>query len=603
MTQQTIKAGKQRRLQNLARGAVDEESRTVELAFASETPYERWWGVEVLNVEAASMRLGRLQTGANLLMDHDTRDVVGVVEEVGVGADRVARAKVRFGRSARAQEVFQDVVDGIRSNVSFGYRIHEMALESEKDGTPTYRVTDYEPYELSLVSVPADATVGVGRNDAGDEQEITIRGVQPHKETKMEPQAMQPAAPVIPAAPVAPDYTAERQRIADIMAIAKRWSPDEALVQRAISEGVPSAQFGRIVLDEVGKRSPVTSAGSPDLGMSPTEVKRYSVLRAINAAATNDWSNAGLEREAHLAIEKRMGASRRNGIYVPLDVQKRDLTTAGATTGQRLVATDLRPQDFIELLRSRTRVMALGARMLSGLVGNVSIPKQTGAGTAYWLASESTAITESDQTIGQVTLSPKNVGGYTEISKQLTMQATPDVEMMVMDDLSNVLAIAIDAAAIAGTGASGQPTGITTTAGIGSVTGTTLGYAGLVEFQTDVAGSNALVDGCAYLTTPAVAGLLKQRQRFASTDTPLWGGSVSDGLIEGYMATSSTIVPAATMIFGDFSQVIIGNWGTLELEVNPYANFAAGIIGVRAWATVDVAIRQAGAFAVASSIT
>jgi HK97 family phage major capsid protein len=602
MTKQTIKDGRQRRLQNLARGAVDEESRTVELAFASESPYERWWGVEVLNVEASSMRLGRLQTGANLLMDHDTRDVVGVVEEVGVGADRVARAKVRFGRSARAQEVFQDVVDGIRSNVSFGYRIHEMALESEKDGTPTYRVTDYEPYELSLVSVPADATVGVGRGDAGDEQEITIRGVQPQKEAKMN-QDLQPAAPVIPAAPAAPDYTAERQRIADIMAIAKRWSPDEALVQRAISEGVPSAQFGRIVLDEIGKRSPVTSAGSPDLGMEPQDVKRYSVLRAINAAATGNWAAAGLEREAHLAIEKRMGASRRNGIYVPLDVQKRDLTAAGATTGQRLVATDLRPQDFIELLRARTRVMALGARMLSGLVGNVSIPKQTGAGTAYWLATESTAITESDPTIGQVTMTPKNVGGYTEISKQLTMQSTPDVEMMVMDDLSNVLAIAIDTAAIAGTGASGQPTGITQTAGIGSVTGTTLGYSGLVEFQTDVTGSNAMADGCAYLTTPAVAGLLKQRQRFASTDTPLWGGSVSDGLIDGYLAASSTIVPAATMIFGDFSQVIIGNWGTLELEVNPYANFAAGIIGVRAWATVDVAIRQAGAFSVASSIT
>jgi HK97 family phage major capsid protein len=602
MTKQTIKDGRQRRLQNLARGAVDEESRTVELAFASESPYERWWGVEVLNVEASSMRLGRLQTGANLLMDHDTRDVVGVVEEVGVGADRVARAKVRFGRSARAQEVFQDVVDGIRSNVSFGYRIHEMALESEKDGTPTYRVTDYEPYELSLVSVPADATVGVGRGDAGDEQEITIRGVQPHKETKMT-QDLQPAAPVIPAAPAAPDYTAERQRIADIMAIAKRWSPDEALVQRAISEGVPSAQFGRSVLDEIGKRSPITSAGSPDLGMEPREVKRYSVLRAIAAKASGNWQDAGLELEAHRAIEKRVGASRRQGIYVPYEVQKRDLSAAGATTGQRLVATELRPQDFIELLRARTRVVALGARMLTGLVGNVSIPKQTGAGTAYWLASESTAITESDQTIGQVTMTPRNVGAYTEISKQLTMQSTPDAEQMVMDDLANVLAIGIDVAAIAGTGASGQPTGITTTAGIGSVTGTSLAYAGIVEFQTDVAGSNALADQCAYLTTPAVAGLLMQRQRFASTDTPLWSGSVLDGQMAGYRATSSTSVPAATAIFGDFSQVVIGEWGVLELEVNPYANFAAGIIGVRAWATVDVAIRQAGAFAVATSIT
>ena len=241
--------------------------------------------------------------------------------------------------------------------------------------------------------------------------------------------------------------------------------------------------------------------------------------------------------------------------------------------------------------------------MLTGLVGNVSIPRQTGAGTAYWLANEATAITESDQTIGQLALAPKNVGAYTEISKQLTMQSTPDAEAMVMDDLARVLAIAIDTAAISGPGTGGAPTGITATAGIGSVTGTTLGYAGIVEFQTDVGAANALADGCAYLTTPAVAGLLMQRQRFTSTDSPLWTGSVLDGQVAGYRATTSTSVPAATLIFGDFAQVVIAEWGVMELEVNPYANFPAGIIGVRAWATVDIGIRQAGAFSVASTIT
>ena len=602
----TLKAGKQFRSSTLDRGAIDEESRTVELAFASEEPYERSWGVEVLNVEPRSMRLGRLRKRGPLLVDHDARDVVGVIEKVGIGADRVARATVRFGRSARAEEVFQDVKDGIRTMTSFGYRIHEMETEAEKAGVPTYRVTDFEPFEVSLVSIPADPTVGVGRADGGDEQEITIRGAQPHKEPKMEPNP-QPAAPAVPAAPVvdvAAIQAAERQRVADIYAIAKRWSVDDALVQRAIGENVAADAFGRIVLTEMGKRAPAaTPGGSPDLGMEPKEVKRYSVLRAIQAKASGDWSNAGLELEAHRSIEKRVGPSRRNGIYVPYEVQKRDLSAGAANNGQRLVATDLRPQDFIELLRARTRVAALGARMLTGLVGNVSIPRQTGAGTAYWLANEATAITESDQTIGQLALAPKNVGAYTEISKQLTMQSTPDAEAMVMDDLARVLAIAIDTAAISGPGTGGAPTGITATAGIGSVTGTTLGYAGIVEFQTDVGAANALADGCAYLTTPAVAGLLMQRQRFTSTDSPLWTGSVLDGQVAGYRATTSTSVPAATLIFGDFAQVVIAEWGVMELEVNPYANFPAGIIGVRAWATVDIGIRQAGAFSVASTIT
>lgn len=601
----TIKAGRQYRSLNFERGAVDEESRSVELAFASEEPYERFWGVEVLNVDASSMRLGRLQRGGPLLMDHDSRDVVGVVEKVEVSADRVARAKVRFGRSARAQEVFQDVLDGIRTNVSFGYRIHEMKLEGEKDGTPTYRVTDFEPFEVSLVSVPADPTVGIGRSQDGDEQEIVIRGDEPQRGQDMETNTPQPAAPAsAPAVDAAAIQAAERQRLADINVIASRWTVDQAVVQRAITEGWAADAFGRHVLLEMGKRAPAPSAGgSPDLGMGGGEVQRYSVLRAIAAAASGDWSKAGLEREAHVAIEKKIGPSRRNGVYVPFDVQKRDLTTAGATTGQKLVGTDHMPGSFIELLRARNRVVALGARMMSGLVGNVAIPKQTGAGTAYWLASESTAITEADQTIGQVTLTPRNVGAYTEISRQLTLQGTPDAEMLVMDDLAAVLAIAIDVAAINGSGASGQPTGVLNTAGIGSVSGTSIAYAGIVEFQTDVAGSNALQANCAYMTTPAIAGLLMQRQRFTSTDTPLWTGSVLDGQVAGYRATSSTSVPAATMLFGDFSQIIIGEWGVMELEVNPYANFPAGIIGVRAWATVDVAVRQVGAFSAAASIT
>jgi HK97 family phage major capsid protein len=172
-----------------------------------------------------------------------------------------------------------------------------------------------------------------------------------------------------------------------------------------------------------------------------------------------------------------------------------------------------------------------------------------------------------------------------------------------MNDLAKVLALAIDLAALEGSGSSGQPTGIANTAGIGSVTGTSIAWAGIVEFQTDTAASNALADNSAYLTTPAVAGLLMQRQRFSSTDTPLWTGSVLDGQMGGYRASTTTALTAASMIFGDFSQVVIGEWGMLEIALNPYANFAASITGIRAIQSVDVGIRQAAAFSRATSIT
>ncbi len=120
--------------QAAAARALDTEARTVELAFSSEEPCERWWGVEVLDHSTSSIRLGRLMQGGAVLMDHDTRDQVGVVESVRIDADRVARAVVRFGRSVRASEVFQDVIDGIRRNVSVGYMVHNAVLVEKRDG-------------------------------------------------------------------------------------------------------------------------------------------------------------------------------------------------------------------------------------------------------------------------------------------------------------------------------------------------------------------------------------------------------------------------------------------------------------------------------------
>ena len=342
-----------------------------------------------------------------------------------------------------------------------------------------------------------------------------------------------------------------------------------------------------------------------ELGLTAKEASRYSVTRAIRALVDRDWSAAGFERECNAAILKRSGLTEapNGGFYMPYDVQKRDLTAGTGSQGGFLVDTQVLGGSFIDLLRNRTLVGSLGATMLTGLQGNVTVPRQTGANTAYWLSTEATAITESNAVFGQMSLTPKNVGSYQEISRQLLMQSSPSVDMLVMNDLTRVLAIAIDAAALEGTGASGQPTGISATAGIGSVTGTSLAYAGIVEFQSDVAGGNALADNCAYVTTPTVAALLSGRQRFTSTDTPLWEGNILDGNMAGFRARSTLQVTAASMVFGDFSQVVIADWGQLEIALNPYANFAAAITGIRAIQTVDVGVRYATAFSRATSIT
>jgi HK97 family phage major capsid protein len=401
----------------------------------------------------------------------------------------------------------------------------------------------------------------------------------------------------------APAAAAERNHALEISKLAATIASPGAgdLALKSIQAGHTVEMFQAEVLRSLAKQPLPTAA----IGLTAQEGKRYSVLRAIRALTDKDWTNAGFERECHQAILKRsgMGEAPNNGFFVPYEVQKRDMTAGTANAGGVLVATDNLASSFIDLLRNRAVVAQLGATMLSGLVGNVTIPKQTGGGTAYWLTNEATPITESQQTLGQLSMTPKNVGAYTEISRQLMMQSSPAADMLVMNDLSRVLALAIDLAALEGSGASGQPTGISNTGSIGAVTGTSLAYAGILEFQTDVAAANALAGNCAYVTTPAVAALLATRQRFSSTDTPLWNGNVLDGTMSGFRAMSTNQLTAASMIFGDFSQVVIGEWGMLELALNPYANFTAAISGVRAIQTVDVGIRYAGAFSRATSIT
>jgi HK97 family phage major capsid protein len=593
----------------IERATLNEETRTVDLAFSSEAPVERWWGVEILGHEPGEMDTEWIAGGtAPLLLDHNARDVVGVVEGVTLGDDRKARASVRFGRSARAEEVMRDVLDGIRTNVSVGYELVELRLEKAEKGQPeVYRAVRWRPLEVSLVSIPADMTVGVGR-DAAPPAPIPAEPVK--KEARMEPNTEAAPPGVNPDAVAA----AEARRQKDILSLAELANCRDAGVDAILKGTTLDAFRGEVLLKRQGHQRPLGTPAA-ELGLTGAETKRYSLFRAMQAAANNDWSEAGLELEASQALEKKLGGKRqgKRSFFVPLEVQERpglganagqrDLSAITGTAGGFLVATQ--NMSFIEILRARSVAMAMGATRMTGLAGNVTVPRQTGAATAAWLANETTAVAESDQVFSQMALTPRNVAAYTEVSRQLMLQSDPSAEMLVMNDLAAVVALAVDNASINGSGATGQPLGIVNTAGIGSVTGTTLAYAGVLEFQTDVMTANALVNPATagYVATPIVAGLLAGRSRFANTDTPLWEGGLMDGTVAGFRGTSSTQIAAGRMLFGDWSQLVIGEWGSLEVDVNPYANFPAGISGIRAFYSVDVGVRYAASFSYSTAIT
>jgi HK97 family phage major capsid protein/HK97 family phage prohead protease len=600
--QRALPKGRTERALQVERAAIDEQARTATLAFASETPYERYWGIEILDITPTAMRQGRLRSGANLLVDHDSRDVVGVIESVEVGADRVARATVRFGRSARAEEVWTDVRDGIRRNVSVGYMIHKAQLVEERDGVETYRVNDWEPFEVSLVSVPADPTVGVGRSlestlDAGPDAD---------------PTAAATAAATEPETPsskehIVSDVTVDaRNHAAEISKIAKGLPGGAEMALDAIQRGLTTEQFQAEAIAKL-TTAPVRTA---DVGMTKTEVKRYSLMRALNALANPSDAAAqraaAFERECSDAVGAKLGKSAR-GFFLPHDVQKRDLTVSPASAGGNLVATDLLAGDFISLLRNAMVIMGMGTRMLTGLNGNIAIPRHSGAGTAYWVA-ESNAPTESSQTFDQVTMSPKTVGAFTDISRKLLLQSSLDVEALVQQDLATVLGLAIQQAAINGSGSSNQPSGLLTliTPSVaGGTDGAAPDWADIVELETDVSVANADVGTLSYLTNAKVRGKLKGTSKVSGQNGFVWEGG--DTPLNGYRAAVTNGVPSnltkgtgtnlSAIIFGNFADLLIGMWGTLDLMVDPYSNSTSGTVRVVALQDVDIAVRHAESFA------
>lgn len=627
---------------NVAVTVIRGEDKVTRLSFpaSSETPVQRWFAEEVLRHDEKSIRMDRLNGGsAPLLFNHNWDDPVGMIDGARVKDGRLW-VDAHFFDTDRAREVATMVEGGMR-NVSIGYEIYE-AEEDKKANRVT--ATDWGVLEVSWATVPADPSVGLGRS-AEDATPTRIKRVNdpspaaPAAQPKGKPTMADTQAAAGQSAddkttdttpaqarsgPSALDLEKARRRAIENLCKANKI--DDSIKDHWIGTGSSIDTISDELLQLVEQRSATTKSVAA-LDLSAKDTQRFSLFKAIQACADKNWTQAGFELECSREIGKRLNkVVDPNRFYVPFEVQERgnqirpghsfaaglhrgvalglaqrDLTVGTTTAGGFLVGTD--NMSFIEMLRNRAVAYRMGARRLSGLTGNVTVPKQTAAATAVWLANEASTITESQQTFAQMALSPKTVGAYTEISRQLMLQSSPDAEGIVTSDLASVTALAYDAGVLSGSGASGQPTGIVNTAGIGSVTGTSIAFAGILEFQTDVAAANVMPAAGGYVTTHPVASLLIQRVKYTSTASPLWEGNVWDGTMQGFPAMGSNQMAAASMLFGDWAQVVVAEWGVLEVEVNPYANFQAGIIGVRAIVSMDCGLRYPAAFSLATSIT
>jgi len=629
---------------------LNEEDRTIEFPFSSETPVDRGYlGKEILDHREGSIDFSRLNAAAPLLFNHSPDAVLGVVERGYLDKkSKRGMAVVRFAKNAAGEEALNLVKDGIYRNVSFGYSVNE----TEEMGDGAYRVTSFTPAEVSLVSVPADFSVGVSRAKDDDSVAETVTNTQQQPTISDNERATAPSEAASVASP--PTSTSkmtesldldqvrskaaseaqkeERSRIANITALCRKHNFEELGVQ-LVENGSSIDDARAAVLDTIGKK-PVETVAPVELNQK--ERTEYSITAGIRAALTGDWSSkdAGFVRELSQEVE-RSGVKRttEKGFLVPYAALEKRATyvTSGATTGGNLVETELKAEDFIESLKNNTLMLQMGVGTLPGLVGNVDIPRRSGNSTGYWLANQTTAITQSESTFDQISLSPKNYGVLSKYSRQTLLQATPGIEALVRSDLVSTVNLGVDLAILNGSGSSGQPTGIMQTSGIGSVAGGTNGAAitmeNLIKLEEEVLIDNAGGNNMGYVTNAKVLSALKRLRAGGSSSTDgafLWNTDLSargrgstPGVVNGYQIGITNQVPSnltkgstsgscSAVLFGDFSQALIGFWGNgMEIAVSDSdgTDFTKALTSVRAITTLDVAVRQASGFSAILDVT
>jgi len=622
-------------------GPVDAEKRTIELAFSSDVELERWAGAaEQLSHQPGACNLSRLNDGAPLLFNHDLGKVIGVVENARIDADGKGRAVVRFSRSAEAETVWQDVQDGILRNVSVGYRIKDIKLKESRDGLDVYEATKWEPFEISIVSVPADTSVGVGRSlntededeDESDDESKRVKNteagetavdeaVEPAKEQEAEnadlakkksetlpPNQSRNITIMENTTPPADGLAAERTRSEAILSAGEKYNA-QGLASEFVRSGKSVAEFKTVLLEQVAARSAsATKESNATIGLSDKEARSFSLTKLFRALSEPQDVAARKDAAFEFEVCSAAAAGRQTrGTLIPHDVlsvrgtnviSNLKATTGYTGDGKNTVATELLAGSFIDVLRNKA-VLLQNATMLAGLVGNVDIPKQTSKTTASWIGEDDSA-PATDVNFGLVSLRAKTLAARSAITRRLLNQSSLGIEALVRENLARDLALALDYAGFYGDGSSNSPVGIKATSGIGLKTfaGANPTFAELVEMETAVALQNADVDSMAYIGNAGFRGYAKSTKKFADASmNTIWE---QGNTVNGYNALTTNQVAVGDVFFGNFSDLLVGMWGGLEVMVDPYTGSDKGQLKIVVMQDVDFAVRRAQSFVVGS---
>ena len=579
------------------------EDGTYTFPLSSETPYRRHDGDEILVHSPEAVNLSFLNSGnAPLLDTHNRYDglsaQLGVITEAWLDARRLY-VTVKFSNREDAQAIRRDVDEGIIRNVSVGYDVHKVERDVDAE---SYRVIKWTPKEASFVPIPADETVGIGRS-------ATV------KEGRMDPKEKEtPSGGAIMPGVRTDEARAESMEnsINEITALAATHNMGD--VARSFINGYMSrgeepslAVFKGVVRANLPEHVPMVNE---DVGMNERETQEFSLrkflLATSESATPQQIRDAAFEMEAvDAAGEGRTGAfklpgelMRSWGDFTVDGVRSTDprVRAALSTSGNANVqSTDHLGNQFIYNLRNRLVLGQLGMTMLNGLDGNVDIPGGNANVAAAWLGSEDADAAESNPSFRKISLAIKDLAVYTDMTRRMLLQTTIDIENYVRGQILDGMAQAIDTAGFYGSGTSGQPTGIANTSGIGSVTfaAATPTRGEIIDMRSAVAATNQTASPV-FVSNSAMTGALMKVAVDAGSGRFLM--ETEGRLTTGHRYEETNQITSGDVFAGVFSDLIMGTWGTLELDRSTEAKFLSGGLRLRAIQSVDFGVRRVGSF-------
>ena len=613
----------------------DDGSKVVEVraSFSSETPYPRFMKDpdsgeyvrchEVLGHKEGEIDFSRMQDGL-VIQDTHWGDQIGLARNPEIKDGKLGGV-IEFCSGPRAQEIKTDAERGLRRNMSVGYIVNKYVKDgTAEDGLPIFRVTSWTPYEASFVNVPADTTIGVGRvADTVNPQPTS--GGKPQQRKHMEPEKV----------------TYSAAEVTEAYRLAAAANMTNAEVRQMLDDAKPFGEVKEILLGkleayqkELAAKPATPAPATPRREFDDAEKreiqKRFNIMRAIRSLCAEKGQSvggddAGFEREISVEIGKFRGKVAQ-GIYIPDFVRT---STAGQETlgrpahgaidgiggyGTATIATNLLPGSLVEALRD---VLVLrekcGAQMITGLTGNIAIPK-SGKLSGSWISQEGGDATKTNPTFGQIAGTPHTCGAYVDITRQLLIQSSLDVQAFCTMELVYALAACLESAAFTGSGSSGEPTGLVSQITQTAAWSNEPTFDKIVQLIALARKANSYnqsfrfigdADVWSKLGTTRDVQIIKNVAgtenvgAVAGTDRLL---DVNTDKVLGREFVESHFAPAKTLLFGDFSQLVFALWSGTDLVVDPYSNCTKGAIRVVALQDADILVRRPESFAKATGV-